>query len=233
MSNAIYASFGEVIAKNEHEVLKKAFNIYEFIYFIIISIIFSCTFLLIMPFISLYTVNMTDANYNQPILALLFIIVGLANNIRIPALTIVTGAGHFKETKWRAVLEMLLNIFGQFSFGLLFGLNGVLLGCILSFSYRTLDFIIYSHKHILKTNAKDSFIRILLNFISAFVVVFFVSNLNIEINNFFEWIEAGFIYFCLISIFIVLINLIFDKKTFYDCLDVIKSLFGVKETNYE
>ena len=233
VSNAIYASFGEVIAKNEHEVLKKAFNIYEFIYFIIISIIFSCTFLLIMPFISLYTVNMTDANYNQPILALLFIIVGLANNIRIPALTIVTGAGHFKETKWRAVLEMLLNIFGQFSFGLLFGLNGVLLGCILSFSYRTLDFIIYSHKHILKTNAKDSFIRILLNFISAFVVVFFVSNLNIEINNFFEWIEAGFIYFCLISIFIVLINLIFDKKTFYDCLDVIKSLFGVKETNYE
>lgn len=233
VSNAIYASFGEVIAKNEHDILKKAFNIYEFVYFIVIAVIFSCTFLLIMPFISLYTVNMTDANYIHPTLAFLFIIVGLANNIRIPALTIVTSAGHFKETKWRAVLEMLINVIGQFSFGILFGLNGVLLGCVLSFSYRTLDFIFYSHKYILKTKFIHTFKRIFLNVLSSILIVFLVSNFNFTIDNFFDWIIAGSIYFCLISIFLVFANFICDKKTFCDCFNAIKSIFRIKERDYE
>ena len=59
ISTAIYASF----AKGQRDVLIRTFNIYEFVYYIVITILFSCTYLLIMPFIEIYTVNMTDINY--------------------------------------------------------------------------------------------------------------------------------------------------------------------------
>lgn len=58
-----------------------------------------------MPFIEIYTVNMTDINYIYPTLAKLFILVGIANNIRIPTSTIVTSAGHFKETNGELFLK--------------------------------------------------------------------------------------------------------------------------------
>lgn len=43
-------------------------------------------------------------------LAVLFMLIGFANNIRIPCLTMINAAGHFKETQWRAILEAVINI---------------------------------------------------------------------------------------------------------------------------
>lgn len=225
VSNAIYASFGDVIVKNERKVLLNSFSIFELAYFILISIVFSCTFLLIMPFINLYTVNMVDANYYRPMLAVLFVIVGVANNIRIPSTTIVNAAGHFKETKYRAIFEMILNVLGQFTFGKFFGLNGILLGCILSYSYRTLDFIFYTHKYILKNSPLKSFGRIFLNlFASVFIVMVMMYFLSPAITNYLEWIKYGFIYFVLISSFILLINFIFERRVFLNMFNLIMGI---------
>lgn len=225
VSNAIYASFGEVIVKDERQVLLKAFNIYEMVYYIVISIIFSCTYLLIMPFINIYTSNMVDANYIQPTLANLFIVVGLANNIRIPTSTMVTSAGHFKETKWRAVIEMILNIIGQVGFGLLFGLNGILLGCILSYSYRTFDFIFYAHKHILNTTSFTTFKRIIIDGLSAIFVILVINHIfTFDIITYFDWIKVGMIYFFFASICILFVNYIFDRKSFDDIFSIAKGL---------
>ena len=169
---------------------------------------------------------MTDINYIYPTLAKLFILVGIANNIRIPTSTIVTSAGHFKETKWRAVLEMILNVFGQFVFGKLFGLNGILLGCVLSFSYRTFDFIFYAHKYILDTSSLGTFKKLILNFIASIVVVFFLQQfVNPNIYNYLSWVKYGIIYFAVISIFVLSVNLFFDRKTFNLTFNVVKSLF--------
>ena len=44
------------------------------------------------------------------IFAVLFMLIGFANNIRIPCLTMINAAGHFKETQWRAILEAVINI---------------------------------------------------------------------------------------------------------------------------
>ena len=225
ISTAIYASFGEVIAKGERETLLRSYNIFETIYYMMISIVFSCTYLLIMPFISIYTVNMTDANYILPILAKLFIVVGIANNIRIPSQTLVNSAGHFKETKSRAVIEMTLNVIGQITFGYLYGLNGVLLGCVISYSYRTFDFIFYANKRILQKSSKRTFIKLFVNLISSIIVVV-VIHLFIRPNiiNYYEWIKYGFLYLIIITVFISLVNCMIDKKTMKSIAEIFKGL---------
>lgn len=226
ISNSIYASFGDIIAKKEHDTLKKSFNIYEFGYFIIVTIVFVCTYVLIMPFISIYTKNLVDVNYILPTLATLFIIVGVANNIRIPANTVVIGAGHFMETKNKAIVEMVLNVLGQFLFGILWGLNGVLLGCIISYSYRTLDFIIYANKKIIKQSSKKSFFRILVNAgFGIFLSIFLKRIITLEMSGYVEWIIYATMIFFITSLLVLLVNVLFDRKTFKDCIGVVKSLF--------
>ena len=49
-------------------------QLYEYVVFVLVFFIFTVTALLINPFIQLYTRDVTDANYNQPIFGILLII---------------------------------------------------------------------------------------------------------------------------------------------------------------
>lgn len=60
---------------------------------------------LLLPFVTVYTINMTDVNYIRPLTAGLFVVIVFLQNVRIPGLTIICAAGHFKETQGQAVLE--------------------------------------------------------------------------------------------------------------------------------
>lgn len=224
-SNAIYSAFGELISKNEQKTLQSSYDTYEYIYFIMISIVYSCTYILIMPFIKLYTANMNDVNYYLPILALLFIIVGVGNNLRIPANTIVTGAGHFRETKIYAIIEMIINLLAQIILGYFWGLYGVIFGSIISYIFRTIQFIYYANKKIIKRRSIISALRIIINVCTSVVICKIIEILRIiEINNYFEWVYNGFIIFFITAVLILFINFIFDRKAFSKCLSIIKSL---------
>lgn len=225
VSTAIYASFGEIIANEEKELLKSAFNVYECIYFFVISIIFVVAYIMIMPFISVYTASMTDANYYLPILGALFVLVGVANNLRVPARTVVDAAGHFKETKNRSLIEMIINLVGQISFAFIFGIYGVLLGCILSYSYRTFDFIIYSNKRIVKRHNFTSFKRIIISFVIGFILVFLVmSFIPMNINGYLSWVFYAFITTLLVGIVYLIVYLIFERKTMIEIFKILKNL---------
>ena len=65
--------------------------------------------ILYIPFIRIYTDGITDANYIRPMLALLFVIIGLVQNIRSPGITLICAAGHYSATQNRAILEALIN----------------------------------------------------------------------------------------------------------------------------
>lgn len=114
---------------------------------------------MILPFVSVYTKKYTSIPYVDENLAILFMIIGFANNIRIPCLTMINAAGHFKETQWRAILEALINIIVSLILIKPLGMYGLLIGTICSFVYRTTDIIYYSHKYILNTSCKKSVFR--------------------------------------------------------------------------
>ena len=225
-STSSVASFGNIIASGSQKDVLKAYNLYEFFYYGFITFVYSMTGVMILDFVSLYTSSVENVKYVDPLLAMLFIVFGVANNLRVPGTTMISAAGHFKETKWRAVLEMTLNVVGQFVFGKMFGLNGILLGCVLSFSYRTFDFIIYAHKHILKTSSLSTFKKLFLNLVASIVVVFLLQQvMEPNIYNYLTWIKYGVIYFAAISVFVLLVNVLFDRKTFNSTFNVVKSLF--------
>ena len=69
-SNGLLAGFGEIIAVNEQETLRKAYDNYEYIFYGALAWAYTCAALLIMPFINVYSATFTDANYLRPDIAI-------------------------------------------------------------------------------------------------------------------------------------------------------------------
>lgn len=229
VSNAIYASFGEVIAKKDMKLLNSAYNIYEWIYYVIIGIVYTITFLMISPFISIYTKGMTDTRYLLPLLGNLFIVVGVANNLRVPARTLVEAAGHFKKTRNRAIIEAVLNLAGQLIFVQIFGIYGVLMGCILSYSYRTLDYIFYINKEILHRSSARSWKRIFSNLIIGIVSAVLVTIIiPIQTTNYFNWVCYAIIISVIVGSIYAIINAFIEREACVEMFNILKNLFVKK-----
>lgn len=226
-SNGLTAGFGEVIARKEDDVLLKSYSSYEYMYMVILFIAVACMSVLILPFIMVYTINLEDVNYVRQILAVLFTLVVLMQNIRIPSLTIICAAGHYKETRYQAILEAVINLVVSLSLVWKFGISGVLFGTVCSYGYRSCEMFLYNNRHLLKGTIKTSFIRILRNLIAVAVLI--AAGLWIipqTMDSFVTW----FIYAMGMGIVscavIVAVNYVAEPEEFRSLWERVKGILG-------
>lgn len=139
--SGLSASFGEVIVKNETNVLRKAFSEFEFAYYGLITIAYSITLITLMPFIGIYTKGITDINYNEPLIGFLFVLNGVLYNIKTPQGMLVISAGLFKETKLQTTIQGGIAVLLGIILTPFLGIVGVLVASILSNLYRDIDLI--------------------------------------------------------------------------------------------
>lgn len=171
ISNGLGSGFGQVISQNEKDTLRRSFDSYEFLFFIVIFIVYTCMAVLLYPFITLYSGGFSDGvNYVRWELVALFTAAGLLQSIRLPGLTVICAAGHYKQTQLRAVMEAVINLGVSLALIKPFGICGVLLGTCLSYLYRTTDVIVYAAKHFLRGSLGTSLPRLLRNFVTAAVL---------------------------------------------------------------
>ena len=130
---------------NLYSLLKK----YEIVFYIALFFCFSSMDILIMPFISIYTKEVTDAVYYIPIIGLLFSIYGIARMYRMPFSELTCAAGRYKETKIQAVNEAGINLVLSVALVQNLGIVGVLFGSIAGEVYRTIHTFVYCHKEII------------------------------------------------------------------------------------
>ena len=101
----------------------------------------TCAIVLIVPFISVYTKGVTDANYIRYAFGALIVISEYIWAIRLPYSSLVLAAGHFKETRKGAWVECISNIVISVLLVRAFGLIGVAIGTIVAMAIRTIEFI--------------------------------------------------------------------------------------------
>lgn len=225
-SNAIYASFGDVIAKKEDKILQNAFDIYECSFIYMIFVIYVITYLMLMPFISIYTKNMTDISYYLPILGTLYVITGLANNIKIPARTLVIACGKFKETKKYSFIEAILNVISQIILINILGIYGAVIGCLISSVYRMFNFIRYTNKEILNIKNNRVYKRIIIcSVVGVFIILAINNIIKFNILNYIMWFKYAIIIGVIVIIIYFIIALIFDRKTVKEGIKTIKMMF--------
>lgn len=166
ISQGIRASFGNIIVSNDEEALQRSFGLFELVYFNMLYISYTCIAVLMLPFISLYSKHFADASvYPRAELVVLFTACGILQNSRIPGLTINLAAGHYKQTRWAAALELLLNLGVSVTLVRILGIPGVLIGTIVAFMFRTTFEIVYNAKHFVHGTLGRTGWRILRNFL--------------------------------------------------------------------
>lgn len=225
-TNGLSASFGNVIVRNEQTILQKAYQEFELMFYALISWAFSCTMVLIMPFIKLYTAGITDVNYNIPLLGFLFTLNGLLYSLKTPQGMLVISAGLYRETRWQVTIQGLIAVVGGVIFVQFWGLAGILIGSILSNIYRDIDLLFYIPHKVTKLKVRTSFFRMLRVFVCFGLICWpFIQFIQISCSDFLEW-TGWAVFTAIYALFVVIIiNYLFDRRVFMDTLERIKILF--------
>lgn len=222
--------FGNMLAKKESEDVIDKFNIYETISLMLTTLFFSITIITIIPFINLYTSDFKDANYIEPLFCFVFIIGSLLYCYQIPYIKLVYSIGHFKETKWSAYSEAIINIVISIILVRKMGLVGVAIGTTIAVMYRYIFHIYYVSKKILNRSCLISIKKNLLNLFCLIINVFLINLIKINVSTYFIWIIYAIIIGIIAAITTVLLNLIFYKKDVQYIKKMIIGLF-IKKAN--
>ncbi|WP_172194837.1 lipopolysaccharide biosynthesis protein [Saccharibacillus qingshengii] len=132
------------------EKFNRLYNAYETYFIGLVFAVVTLAYLLVLPFMKLYTAGVTDANYIDIYLPLLFAVSKLLMNARAPADNVIDIAGHFRSTQTRSILESAINLAVSLSLVFWLGLYGVLLGTIAALLYRSIDMILYANLRLLQ-----------------------------------------------------------------------------------
>jgi len=220
-SSYVYA-LGQTFEDNPKFI--KMYDTYEVYSMAFTSALFCITGILITPFLKLYTSGVNDISYIDNYLPWLFVIFYYLHNGRQSSSNLINIAQKFEATKWRSLLESIINIISSLIMTYLWGVYGVILGTIAALLYRTNDMIIYG-SHILKRSCLITYKRWFINIVLLLFFSFITSNLNLDLSNY----KNLFIYgscLCLIiipSYFIV--NSIFEKDVAIYTLKNVNKLF--------
>ncbi|MEQ8192036.1 MAG: polysaccharide biosynthesis C-terminal domain-containing protein [Candidatus Eremiobacterota bacterium] len=228
-SSGIEAAFGNMIAKREEKTLHRYFNVFEFFFFCVTTVLFTSTALLIIPFISVYTRGITDVSYFRPLFAYLLVAAEAAYCIRLPYHSVVIAAGHFRQTRNGAFVEATINIILSVILVNLYGLVGAAVGTLCAMIFRTIQYAYYLAKNILRRRISKFFKRCTVSFLSVIVAVIIIKILpSMIINTYIKW----FFYACEITAIVVavtlLINSLFYFKDMKELVYVVKNMFRQK-----
>lgn len=214
-TTGLEAAFGDLWARKEFKKFGINFRIFEFLIFSFVSIVFSCTAILIMPFIENYTKGITDINYLVPVYAYIAVFTEAIYCIRTPYLIAVQAAGKYKDTKKGAFIESGINLIVSLIAVFKFGLIGVILGTLVANIFRTLQYIIYLARNILDIQMKAFFYKCTWCILNIFLInighQFVFRNAVISWEN---WILNA-ITTVVFAVIIVFISALLFYKTYF------------------
>lgn len=196
------AAFGALIAKGQIEALRKAYYRYKVLLTAVTTALFCCTGILIVPFVRLYTTGITDADYIQPVFAVILLTAEAVNCLILPCASLPIAANHIRQTKWGAYGEAAINILLSCLLIQWDPLMGVALGTLIATLFRGVFYMIYTSRHILRVPAYRSILVLLgaLLLLEAGIVGGDHLIAHVEIGNYLQWILWGAVTFATVSV---------------------------------
>lgn len=200
-SGGMEAMFGELFAEQEIEKLRREYRKYLFLLTSVSLALFGCAGILLVPFVRLYTRDITDVNYLQPEFALILILAEAANCIAFPAASLSIAANQLKQTRWGAYGETVINLVLSWILVQINPLKGVAVGTLAATLFRGIYYIRYASKHILRIPLSVSILCFDGSLALLVLLIFTGRSLisRIAITNYGQWILCGGVVFVIIG----------------------------------
>lgn len=212
-ATGLEAYFGNMMANDEHKNLEHAFSRVEWLIHFAVTVIFTIAVITVVPFISVYTRGINDADYMVPLFSTILMLAYAAQCLRVPYFRVIKAAGHFRETQNGAFISTALNVVVSVALVFKFGLVGIAFGTLIAMLYHTIYFVWYLHGHIMN--------RPLRHFAKHFAADLFIlgfsmlatKNFVLSQTSYFSWIalamKAGAVTLCIAAV----VNIVFNFKT--------------------
>lgn len=212
LSTGMLALFGNLLSNNETNKLNNVFNKYEWFIHSIVIFLFTITGILIVPFIRVYTLDISDTNYIYPAFGVLLTMANAMYCLRLPYNSMVLAAGHFKETQNSAMIEAVLNIVISIILVTKYGLLGVAVGTFIAMAYRTTYLAWYLSRNILKRKIKYFFKHLTIDILSIVCMVLSVKYFHLIEVTYIAWFILAIKTSLVCAGVSFLINLIFYRQ---------------------
>ncbi|MBQ4145715.1 MAG: hypothetical protein IJD36_03705 [Clostridia bacterium] len=204
------------------EKFDKLFKAYESFYIMATSIVYTLMAVFLLPIIQLYTSGINDAEYTNVLLLLLFVVMNLIANSKLPINGIIEYSGRFEKTRSHAIWEMIINITVSVVAILYMGICGAILGTITALLYRAVVTIYYSNKKILGRSQMNTYKIIIANgavfaLVMAILFVDTFSNLS-----FLKVLLNGVIHSVWIAGLFLLVNFVVGRDAFKTIFELYK-----------
>ena len=212
LSGGIKPTIGHLYAKEKFEELDKKMDIYEFLVFYLVFLLFSVACLLLCPFVMIYTKNITDANYYQPVFGILLMLSEGFYLIKNAHLDLAYAANKFKEIKIPCYIEAFINITISLILIKPLGLIGIAIGTLTAMIYRMVFHVWYTNKRLIK-RPPILFYKKLFNYgvftaIGMIICIFVIPKVEYTL---FSWAWHGIIYTCIFGVLYLINGLIFYR----------------------
>ena len=188
---------GHAWAKKDLQDYRKTHDMYESLYMASVFAVFTVAYILILPFIAIYTKGITDIPYIDVYLPILFVLVQLLSCSRATASRLITISGHARTTQKQSIIEAAINLISSIVLVNFLGIYGVLLGTIIALLYRTNDIIIYANLKVLNRMPWKTYKKVLVNLVVfscvAFAVRYIQEAMMAHCDGYFDFICLGFL----------------------------------------
>lgn len=216
LTNGFQSLLGEMLAKKETEKLNNFFGYVEWILHTGTTLVFGCTGILLVSFVKVYTNGITDADYIQPMFAVLITIANAGHCLRLPYNILILAAGHYKQTQSNYIIAMILNIVISIATVKIWGLVGVAIGTLVAMVYQTVWMAWYDSKNIINWPFKNFIKQCVADIVTVIIAALATFKIPMLSVSYSAWcIQAAEVFICWFII-VLAINCIFyrDKVSF-------------------
>lgn len=219
--NAIYTSINYLLGYSYHESIEKYSHMHDSfnsIFLGLMTVLMAVCYCLTIPFVTLYTHGVTDANYIYKSLPIMFCLIQLISWSRYVSGNITGIAGYAKQTSYISLVEALLNLSLSIFFVHKFGIVGVTLATVIALPVKVIWCTYVADEKVMKRSCWKSISIIGVNFLFFFGVVFLSKFYQPTINSYGQLFIWGLIWTVLFGIVGMGLNFLVNS----DCWQVIR-----------
>jgi len=218
LNTGIQAMLGNMYAKKETKTLQNTHATVVFSFHTLVTLFFTITGILLLPFVRIYTINFTDADYIYPLFGVVITMSQAAYCLRLPYNNMVLAAGHYKETQASSIIEAVLCAVVSVVCTIWWGLIGVAIGKFVALAYRTVYLAWYLSKNILYRKFGYFVKHIVVDTVSALLMVVACCWIKLASLSYLSLIIMAFEVGVICLVICVVINFIFYRKMIGDAI---------------
>lgn len=219
----LHSMIGNLWAKKDIEKLKHVYGVIETTLHFSTVFLFTCTGVLMLPFVRVYTDGITDANYIQPLFSVLIVLAHAVQCIKTTYNMLILGAGHYKQVQNCHIITAIINVVISIAAVYWLGIVGVALGTLVAASYQMVWMAWYDSKNIILWPFKSFIKQILIDILTVLLIVISTSWIHLGNVNYFSWFIMAVPVIFIAAIICVAMAFLFYRKRVLFIINVIKN----------